>query len=93
MARERMITRTIKETNVSVMCVDVTIGEVFTYDYVLTGEFQKNEDIMKALKKEHETADFKLVNIQSVETVEKLYGMAEADFIKLAKELPPRDTK
>lgn len=91
--RERMITRTIKETNVKVMCVDVITADVTVMEYTLVGEFHKKEDIMKTLKKEKETDEFKLVNIQTVETVEKLYGMAEADFIKLAKELPPRDTK
>ena len=90
MARERMITRTITETTATAMCVNIVKGEVVTVDYVLTGEYKNNEDIMKYLKKNYEDDTFKIVNIQNVETVEKLYGMSEKDFIYHAYELPAR---
>lgn len=93
MARTRMITRTITETIVTAMCVNVVVGEVNIVSYTISGEFKTNDEILKVLKKRYEDDTFKVVNIQNVETVEKLYGMPEEDFIRLATELPPRDTK
>ena len=92
MARERMITRTIKETNVSVMYVNVSTASVDYCDYKLAGEFDTNEAIMKYLKKNYEDENIKIVNIVNVDTVDKLYGMPEAEFMALARVLPPRAT-
>ena len=72
------------------MCVNIELGEVVNLDYTLTGEFKTNLEIQKAIAKELETENVKVVNINTVETVEKLYGMPEVEFIKYAKELPPR---
>lgn len=90
MAREKMVTRTITETIASVMYVNVTTASVDYADYRLAGTFDSNEAIMKKLKKDYETEEVKLVNIVNVDTVENLYGMPEAEFMKLAKVLPPR---
>lgn len=91
MARERMITRTITETTASVMYVNVATASVDYCDYKLAGEFTDNEAILKYLKKHYEDDNIKIVNIVNVDTVDKLYGMPEAEFIALAKVLPPRE--
>lgn len=93
MARERMITRTVTELTAKVMCVDVETAQVSVVLYVLTGNYEDNEQILKTLKKLRETDNFKLIKVEEVETKEKLYGMKEQQFIELAKELPPRTVK
>lgn len=89
MARERMVTRTIEETVVTALCMEVSTATVKEETYTLG---QQNDDsaILKTLKKQFETGDFKVVAIKSKTVSEKLYGMSEADFIKYAKVLPAR---
>lgn len=90
MAREKMVTRTITETNVSVMYVNVSTASVDYCDYKLAGTFDSNEAILKYLKKNFENEEIKIVNIVHVDTVDKLYGMPETEFMSLAKVLPSR---
>ena len=89
MARERMITRTIEETVVVALCMEVSTATVKEETYTLG---QQNDDsaILKTLKKQYENDDFKVVAIKSKTVSEKLYGMSEADFIKYAKVLITR---
>lgn len=90
MARERMVTRTITETKVKAMGVNVETAQVDIVAYTLSGEYADNATILKVLKKNYENDSYKIVNIEDVKTEEKLYGMTEQQFIELAKELPPR---
>ena len=89
MARERMITRTIKSADVDVMTIDTTTAEVRVIPF--TTEPQENEEkYLKVLRKAHETETFKLVKVESVEIYEDLYGMTEKEFKQCAKMLPNR---
>ena len=90
MARERMVTRTITETTVKAMGVNVETAQVDIVAYTLSGDYPDNATILKTLKKNYENDNYKIVNIEEVKTEEKLYGMTEQQFIELAKELPPR---
>lgn len=90
MARERMITRTVTEVTVKVMCVDVETAQVEVKDFILSGNYENDDIILKTLKKQHETDIYKLIKVESTTVTEKLYGMTEQQFIELAKELPPR---
>lgn len=90
MARERTVTRTITETTVKAMGVNVETAQVDIVAYTLSGEYPDNATILKVLKKNYENDSYKIVNIEDVQTEEKLYGMTEQQFIELAKELPPR---
>ena len=90
MAREKMITRTIEDTTIEVMTLDITSASVQTYKYHLSGQFTADE-ALKKLKKAYETDALKLVHIESMNTVEVLYGMTEEDFIAHAVVLPPRN--
>lgn len=86
MARERMITITIKTAEVDVMSIDVTTAEVTIKGYMT--EPQENEEkYLKVLRKEYETETFKLVKIIRVGIFEDLYGMSEKEFIQNAKKL------
>ena len=88
--RERMITRTITETTVEVMTIDVTTAQVATLVYKLSGVFASEDEALKLCKKRYETDTLKLVHIDSMVQEEILYGMPEDEFMKLAKVLPPR---
>ncbi len=89
MARERMVTRTIKSADVEVMTIDTTTAEVKVECY--TTEPQENEEkYLKVLRKEFETETFKLVKVEKVEIYEDLYGMTEKDFKEHARMLIKR---
>lgn len=90
MARERMVTRTITEYNVTAMCVDTLKAELSDHVVTLTGDYKDNSEMLDAIQKVYNTDTFKVVSIKSVSIEEKLYGMPELDFIKFAKLLPPR---
>ena len=89
MARERMVTRTIKTAEVEVMTINTMTAEVKIISY--TTEPQENEEkYLKVLQKLHETDAFKLVKVESVELYEFLYGMPEKEFRQHATLLPGR---
>lgn len=57
------------------------------------GKQDNVDQILKSLKKEHETDTFKLVALQGNPVFkETMYGMKEIDFINIAKKLDP-DTR
>ena len=90
MARERMVTRTAEITKVQAMCLTISTATVETKEYTLTGKFETTAEMLKAVKKKYETADFKPSAIIHHEVSEILYGMPESKFIELAQVLPPR---
>jgi len=75
------------------MCLEVTTADVQVNWYELSGTYDTNEAVLKALRKVYETETFKVVAVQETKEKEVLYGMKEIDFIKLAKVLPPRGSK
>lgn len=89
MARVRMVTRTIEQTIVKVMTLDVTSAEVRIKEYTIGGRYT-DEELLKKLQKLFQTHTLKLVHIESQKCDEVLLGMTEEDFIRLAKVLPPR---
>ena len=91
MSRIRMVTRTVSVTTVTVMCVTVSTATVSTQTYTLSGILD-NAAALATVKKQYETDDFKPTAVTKSETSELLYGMPEAEFIKLAKVLPLRST-
>lgn len=92
MARERMITRTVEQTKVRIMALNVNTVEVNFIEATIGGVYD-TEALMKKLKKMYETEELKLVHIEQQETEEVLLGMTEEDFIKYAKVLPPSGTR
>ena len=93
MARERMVTRTINVTMATAICMDVSTVETSVRTLELTGETYTPDKALQALKKIYETDTFKVVAISDLDTVEKLYGMPEVDFLKVAQELDPETRK
>ena len=81
MARQRMVTRTIKAYTAHCMTVDTETATVGTADLTFTGAKPSNID--KALV-QHSTGTLKYVAVQSWDESEELWGMKEEDFMKYA---------
>lgn len=93
MARERSVTRTINVTTVKAITMDIETKEVSTQDFTISGDTPSQESALKQAKNLYETSTLKIVAIESMNTVEKLYGMSEVEFLKYAKELDPTTRK
>lgn len=93
MARERMVTRTIISTKCVVLALDTQTVEPSNLTVEVSGSYQNEEKLMKAVKTVAETRTLKIVQILTTETVEKLYGVSEQKFMEIAQELEPRKKK
>lgn len=95
--REKMVTRTIVATKVTVLCADAIAGEMFDKELTLAGTFKDSKALMKAVSKavdvDTDEDQIKAIRVKDASTYETLYGMSENDFIAAAKVLPPRGTK
>lgn len=89
-----MVTRTIKSTKVTALCLDTQTAEPSNQTFIIGGTFpddpKGNERLLKKLKNANETDTFKVVSIVDKQVEENLYGMTEEDFIKGAQILPAR---
>ena len=86
MARQRIITRTIKVAECETMLVNVETAEVRIEVLEISGEVDETT-ALKTLKKLYEDDTTKVVAIQNISIREELYGMPEIMFLKLAKRL------
>lgn len=90
MSRERMVTRSINVGVYNVMTVDMqTLQVESTQVEIPSWNTMSDKKLTEAILSEL-TANQKYVQHTQAETKEVLYGMPEADFIKMAKVLPPR---
>ena len=98
MARKRMITRTIKVTEVTVLGLSSESESVRSVHYTIPGVFTKVTDgkvdfdydkLLKVVKKRYDSEDFTNVKVVGAKQYAKLYGIPEEEFIKVAKELYP----
>lgn len=90
MARTPMVTRTFETTEVKILAVELATEHTKTVEMVLPRTYKNSAAMLKQAKKIGETDGMKFVHIISSEVKETLYGMAEADFVRMAKPLPPR---
>ena len=93
MARARMVTRTVVGTQAEVQVVSISASEITNINVTVGGEYEDADKLMKAIKKQTETDDLKVLKIVTSEKIEKCYGMLESEFIKLAKELDAKTRK
>ena len=93
MARKRMVTRTVTGTEAEIQIVTISASEITTIKHTVGGEFTNNDKLLRAIKKEVETDDIKVLQIINTAKIDKCYGMLESEFIKLAKELDPETRK
>lgn len=85
--RESMVTRTVLGTKVTVLAMNTNTCEPINVTYEVGGQHTNDEKLLNKVRKEHDTADVKVVKIVSVEPFEKRYGMKESEFIAQATEL------
>ena len=91
MAKERMITRTVSFIACDTMVVNMATKEVeFMTINVPSGATMSRTDLEKYVKAQIPDG-YKYVDIIDTNTSEILYGMSEADFLKYATVLPPRN--
>lgn len=88
-----MVTRTVTGTEAEVKVVVISKDEITNIKVTVGGEYTDNDKLLKAVKKETETNDLKVLSIITATKIDKCYGMLESEFIKLAKELDPETRK
>lgn len=93
MARVPQVTRTIQTTVVTIFCVNIEDKSTFEQTITLPRTYKDESKMMKMIEKILEGEPVKAVSISGYEVKETLYGMTEAEFIKYATILPPRDSK
>ena len=89
MARERMITRTIKNTTLTVLKADTTTGLVTPVKVNFGGGYVDNETAIKEVQKKNTATTF-FLSITEVQTTEEIWGMTEDEFMKHARRLDKR---
>lgn len=91
MARVPQVTRTIITTKATVMCLDIDTNTPLTQEYTLPRTYKDEKAILKAVDTVNEGTTVKAVHVVNTEVENTLYGITEAEFIKVAQVLPPRD--
>lgn len=95
MAREIMVTRTIKTTVAQMLCVNTESKQTEIVNVDLPRTYEKQEDIVKFCNKHYDGKKEGWENLKAVSVIdtvikESLYGMPESEFIAKATILPPR---
>lgn len=87
MAREKMVTRTIEATSVTVLCIDTDTAEPENRTVEIGGGYKDEKSMLKAVRRLIETDTFKVVKIVATEVNKALYKMSEAKFIANAEKV------
>lgn len=90
--KERLITRTIVNSLVTVKVYDESIDEISTTVLDIQGKFL-DEELKKRCENRLTGSSMKVLKIMKVDTTEKLYAMPESTFLLYAKEVPARNIK
>ena len=90
MAREPMVTRTIKSTKANVLLMNSATKTLEEKEVIVPRTYEKEDKLVKAITTALHDENLKVCAVLSTEVVETLYGMTEFDFIAYAKVLPPR---
>ena len=92
MARERMVTRTICTSVVSIKVYDPKADDLKVEKMTITGCDTEQEAINQA-RRECTRKGLSFLKLIHVDTDKQLYGMKEVDFLKYAVKMKPTDTK
>lgn len=84
MARKRIVSRTIKATQVTCRVINTQTEEIDNVVYILSSVWKDGEKALKKIKKEHETEEEKIISIVDMEIIEEKRYMSEEDFIRLS---------
>lgn len=92
MARKRMVTRTIKYTDYTVLCANTEKAEFFNHTFELPGAEMVPEKALKKIEKTHEIPEnVNLLRIVDVHERTEYRGMTEVDFIKHSEVISDSD--
>lgn len=80
-----MVTRTIKTSEVTVLCLNTVTAEPHNETFVVPCNLKTEAEMLKFIKKRYDTDTDKCVAVTNVNVVEEYYGMEETEFIKHAK--------
>ncbi len=84
MARKRIVSRTIKATQVTCRIINTQTEEIDNAIFILSTVWKDSEKALKKIKKEHETEEEKIISIVDMEIIEEKRYMTEEDFIRLS---------
>ena len=90
MARERMVTRSVFVGVYDVMTVNMSTLQVESLQVEIASANTMKEKALKDAIVKAVPGGYNYVTHTASESKEVLYGMPEADFIRLAKVMPPR---
>ena len=83
-----MVTRTIIGTSITAKVVDKDTNEISTFTSVVSKNIEEEKDAAKALAKVI-PANLVIIKVEGFSKVEKMFGMAQSDFLAHAVELDP----
>lgn len=93
MAREKMVTRTVEGTNVTVLGVNLETKATEERTFNVSGKYTDIEKLKKVAEKVGNSDTFKVVAVEKYEAFETLYGMSEVEFMEQARVLDPKTRK
>ena len=92
MAREKMVTRTMTNTNAVVLCLDIDTAEPCSRAVRLPGVYKNEAQLLAAVRKALDTDFLKAVSITDSVEETLIYGCTEAEFLSVARPIQ-RGTK
>ena len=93
MAKESMITRTIKSSHIIVLCLDIENGEPVNRSFDLPRERKNEKEILKSVTLLlADEPNIRPVHVVDVTINERLYGMTESQFMAIAKPIERKTT-
>ena len=87
MAKQKYLTRTMKSTRASILCMDIETAEPMNETGVLAGKYNTDHDILKQAKKQIENDRVKCVAVANSQTETALYRMSEDFFLANAEKV------
>lgn len=85
--KEKLITRTIVTTKVTVLGVNATIGETENRTYVVPGAITDQAKALKSVIKRNEDPEYHPSVVVDTVLEEKVYGLEITKFMELAHEI------
>lgn len=90
MPRKPMVTKTIKTTTATAICMDLTTEKTYEVVYILSGHYKNSSHVQMALEQELNDTGHKVVHVKDYVEQSALFGMSEQKFVTYATPLPPR---
>lgn len=89
MAKESMVTRTIRTTRAQVLCLDIETGEACNRAFTIPRQPKKDKDILKFASTALAATEPNVhpVHVVDLEVSEDLYGMPESTFLTYAQKI------